>query len=238
MFKDYKIKIFADGADLKSVENLNKEKLIKGFTTNPSLMKKAGVTDYKAFSIDLIKLIGKKPISLEVFTDEIAEMEKQAKEISSWGDNVFVKIPITNTKGETTVRLVKKLLDSGVKCNVTAVFTITQVKEIFENANDKTNLIISVFSGRIADTGRNPIKTIEESIKLCESKKNIEILWASTRELYNIVDAEKCHCHIVTVPYEILNKFKNIGKDLNLMSIDTVKSFYKDALTAGFKIKT
>ena len=238
MFKDYKIKIFANVADLKSVENLNKEKLIKGFTTNPSLMKKAGVTDYKAFSIDLIKLIGKKPISLEVFTDEIAEMEKQAKEISSWGDNVFVKIPITNTKGETTVRLVKKLLDSGVKCNVTAVFTITQVKEIFENANDKTNLIISVFSGRIADTGRNPIKTIEESIKLCESKKNIEILWASTRELYNIVDAEKCHCHIVTVPYEILNKFKNIGKDLNLMSIDTVKSLYKDALTAGFKIKT
>ena len=238
MFKDFKIKIFADGADLKSVESLNKEEFIKGFTTNPSLMKKAGVTDYKAFSIDLIKLIGKKPISLEVFTDEIAEMEKQAKEISSWGDNVFVKIPITNTKGETTVRLVKKLLDSGVKCNVTAVFTITQVKEIFKNANDKTNLIISVFSGRIADTGRNPIKTIEESIKLCESKKNIEILWASTRELYNIVDAEKCNCHIVTVPYEILNKFKNIGKDLNLMSIDTVKSFYKDALTAGFKIKT
>ncbi len=238
MFKDFKIKIFADGADLKSVENLNREEFIKGFTTNPSLMKKAGVTDYKAFSIDLIKLIGKKPISLEVFTDDIEEMEKQAKEISSWGDNVFVKIPITNTKGETTVGLVKKLLDSGVKCNVTAVFTLKQVKQIYEKANNKTNLIISIFSGRIADTGRNPIKTIEESIKICESKKNIEILWASTRELYNIVEAEKCNCHIVTVPYEILNKFKNIGKDLDLMSIDTVKSFYKDALSAGFKIKT
>ena len=238
MFKDFKIKIFADGADLKSVENLNREEFIKGFTTNPSLMKKAGVTDYKAFSIDLIKLIGKKPISLEVFTDDIEEMEKQAKEISSWGDNVFVKIPITNTKGETTVGLVKKLLDSGVKCNVTAVFTLKQVKQIYEKANNKTNLIISIFSGRIADSGRNPIKTIEESIKICESKKNIEILWASTRELYNIVEAEKCNCHIVTVPYEILNKFKNIGKDLDLMSIDTVKSFYKDALSAGFKIKT
>ena len=238
MFKDFKIKIFADGADLKSVENLNREEFIKGYTTNPSLMKKAGVTDYKAFSIDLIKLIGKKPISLEVFTDDIEEMEKQAKEISSWGDNVFVKIPITNTKGETTVGLVKKLLDSGVKCNVTAVFTLKQVKQIYEKANNKTNLIISIFSGRIADTGRNPIKTIEESIKICESKKNIEILWASTRELYNIVEAEKCNCHIVTVPYEILNKFKNIGKDLDLMSIDTVKSFYKDALSAGFKIKT
>ena len=238
MFKDFKIKIFADGADLKSVENLNKEEFIKGFTTNPSLMKKAGITDYKSFSIDLIKLIGKKPISLEVFTDDIEEMEKQAKEISSWGDNVFVKIPITNTKGETTVGLVKKLLDFGIKCNVTAVFTLKQVKQIYENTNNKTNLIISIFSGRIADTGRNPIKTIEESIKMCESKKNIEILWASTRELYNIVEAEKCNCHIVTVPYEILNKFKNIGKDLDLMSIDTVKSFYKDALSAGFKIKT
>ena len=162
MFKDFKIKIFADGADLKSVENLNREEFIKGFTTNPSLMKKAGVTDYKAFSIDLIKLIGKKPISLEVFTDDIEEMEKQAKEISSWGDNVFVKIPITNTKGETTVGLVKKLLDSGVKCNVTAVFTLKQVKQIYEKANNKTNLIISIFSGRIADSGRNPIKTIEE----------------------------------------------------------------------------
>ena len=162
MFKDFKIKIFADGADLKSVENLNREEFIKGFTTNPSLMKKAGVTDYKAFSIDLIKLIEKKPISLEVFTDDIEEMEKQAKEISSWGDNVFVKIPITNTKGETTVGLVKKLLDSGVKCNVTAVFTLKQVKQIYEKANNKTNLIISIFSGRIADTGRNPIKTIEE----------------------------------------------------------------------------
>ena len=238
MFKDFKIKIFADGADLKSVENLNKEEFIKGFTTNPSLMKKAGITDYKSFSIDLIKLIGKKPISLEVFTDDIEEMEKQAKEISSWGDNVFVKIPITNTKGETTVGLVKKLLDFGIKCNVIAVFTLKQVKQIYENTNNKTNLIISIFSGRIADTGRNPIKTIEESIKMCESKKNIEILWASTRELYNIVEAEKCNCHIVTVPYEILNKFKNIGKDLDLMSIDTVKSFYKDALSAGFKIKT
>ena len=238
MFKDFKIKIFADGADLKSVENLNKEEFIKGFTTNPSLMKKAGITDYKSFSIDLIKLIGKKPISLEVFTDDIEEMEKQAKEISSWGDNVFVKIPITNTKGETTVGLVKKLLDFGIKCNVTAVFTLKQVKQIYENTNNKTNLIISIFSGRIADTGRNPIKTIEESIKMCESKENIEILWASTRELYNIVEAEKCNCHIVTVPYEILNKFKNIGKDLDLMSIDTVKSFYKDALSAGFKIKT
>ncbi len=238
MFKDFKIKIFADGADLKSVKSLNKEEFIKGFTTNPSLMKKAGVTDYKSFSIELINLIGEKPISLEVFTDDIKEMEKQAKVISSWGKNVYVKIPITNTKGESTVELVKTLLNLGVKCNVTAVFTLKQVKEIFENSNNKTNLIISIFSGRIADTGRNPVQTIKDAIELCQSKKNIEILWASTRELFNIVEAEKCRCHIITVPYEILSKFKNIGKDLNLVSTDTVKSFYQDALSAGFKIKT
>tara|TARA_B100000579_G_scaffold323219_1_gene272979 strand:- start:974 stop:1693 length:720 start_codon:yes stop_codon:yes gene_type:complete len=230
------IKIFADGADLDTIKKLNADPLISGFTTNPSLMKKAGVNDYEKFSKEVLQIIKEKPVSFEIFSDELEEMYKQGKKIASWGKNVFVKIPITNSKGEKTYNLVKKLLEEGIKCNVTAVLTINQVNEIFEISNNNTELIISIFAGRIADTGTDPEKTMIDAIEMCKSKPNIEILWASTRELLNLFQAEKINCHIITVPHEILKKVHMIGKDLNQLSLDTVKTFLTDANNAGFKI--
>ena len=200
-------------------------------------MKKVGVSDYKDFSQNLLKLITDKPISLEVFTDEIDLMEEQAREISSWGKNVYVKIPITNSKGKSTIDLIKRLINDNIKCNITAVLTFNQVKEILKVANDKTEMIISIFAGRIADTGINPINIMKDSVGMCKEKKNIKILWASTREVLNIFEANRINCHIITVPHEILKKFKNIGKDLTEVSLETVKSFYSDAKEAGFQIK-
>jgi len=231
-----KIKIFADGADLENIKELNLNPFISGFTTNPSLMKKAGVEDYERFSKDVLKIISKKPISFEIFSDDIEEMYKQAKKIASWGENVYVKIPITNSKGEKTFNLVKKLLDEKIKCNVTAILTVDQVKEIFKISNNHTNLIISIFAGRIADTGIDPEKTMIEAIEICKSKSNIEILWASTRELLNLFQAQKINCHIITVPHEILKKVAMIEKNLDELSLDTVKTFLSDATKAGFKI--
>lgn len=231
-----KIKIFADGADLSSIQKLNDNSYISGFTTNPTLMKKAGVTDYKNFAVQALKFVNDKPISFEVFSDEIIEMEKQAREIASWGKNIFIKIPITNSKGEKTSKLVESLTKDSIKCNVTAVFTLDQVKDIYDVVDNNTETIISVFAGRIADSGLNPIDIMERSIKICKPKKKIEILWASTREVYNIIQAENIGCHIITVPHLILKKIDGLGKDLNQLSLETVQSFLSDAQNAGFKI--
>ena len=234
--QNFKIQIFADGADVKSIEKLNLDSKINGFTTNPSLMKKAGIKDYKKFAHEVLKIVKDKPISFEVFSDEINEMESQAKEINSWGNNIYVKIPITNSKGEKTTKLVSKLSKNNIKCNVTAVFTLEQVKEIYNAIDTNTETIISIFAGRIADSGLDPLETMKEALKICQSKKNIQILWASTRELYNIIQANNINCHIITVPHSILPKLDGIGKDLNDLSLDTVKSFLVDAKNSGYKI--
>ena len=230
------IKIFADGADLKSFRDLNSKKFIKGFTTNPSLMKKSGIKNYKEFAKDLIKEINDKPISFEVFEDEITDMEKQARQIATWGKNVYVKIPITNTKGESTHELVNKLSNEGISCNVTAVFTIEQLKLISDSINNKTPTILSVFAGRIADTGIDPTSIMKECIEYTQNKKNVEILWASTREVLNIFQANSINCQIITVPNDLLKKLNNLNKDLKSFSKETVMDFYKDAKSAGYKI--
>ena len=235
--KTLNIKIFADGADLVSIENLNKNKDISGFTTNPSLMKKAGVTDYKKFCQDVLKITKDKPVSFEIFSDDLDEMYEQANEIASWGKSIFVKIPITNSKGEKTSGLIKKLLENKIKCNVTAILTIDQVKEIHKISNSETDVIISIFAGRIADTGIDPIPMMTEAVNICKDKKNIEILWASTRELINIFQANQINCQIITVPHDILKKISLIGKNLNDLSLETVQMFLNDATNAGFKIK-
>ena len=237
MIDDLKIKIFADGADLESIKILNKKNYIKGFTTNPSLMKKAGIKDYKDFAIKLLSEIKDKPISFEVFSDDIAEMEKQAEEIASWGENVNVKIPITNTKKVSTTELIRKLSAKGITCNITAIFTISQMQDVVEVLDKTTPAILSIFAGRIADTGIDPEKIITDSIILAKSKPKSEILWASTRENLNIFQAEKVGCHIITVPHDLLKKISNIGKNLEEFSLETVHGFYADALSAGYKIK-
>ncbi len=233
---DLKIKIFADGADLKSFRDLNSNEFIKGFTTNPSLMKKSGVKDYKGFAKELLSQIKDKPISFEVFEDDLSEMEKQAKEIATWGKNVYVKIPITNTKGNSTHLLVKKLSDEGISCNVTAIFTLDQLKLVSDSINENTPAILSVFAGRIADTGIDPIPAMKECVEYTKNKKKIEILWASTREILNIFQANKINCQIITVPNDLLKKLNNLNKDLEYFSKETVMDFYKDAKSAGYKI--
>ena len=235
--KDLNIKIFADGADLVSIENLNMNQNVSGFTTNPSLMKKAGVVDYMKFCKDVLKITKNKPVSFEIFSDDLDEMYDQANEIASWGESVFVKIPITNSKGKKTSGLIKKLLENKIKCNVTAILTIQQVKEIYEISNFETEVIISIFAGRIADTGIDPIPMMTEAINICKSKKNVEILWASTRELINIFQANQIGCQIITVPHDILKKISLIGKNLDDLSLETVQMFLNDATKAGFKIK-
>lgn len=231
-----KIKIFADGAEIESIKKLNSNNFIKGFTTNPSLMKKAGVKDYKEFALRLLSEIQDKPISFEVFSDEITEMEKQAYEISKWGKNVNVKIPVTNTKKESTAELIRKLSSKGIVCNITALFTTDQVKEVYDAIDKSTPSILSVFAGRIADTGKDPSDIIKYSVDLVKSKSKTEVLWASTRETLNIFQAEKLNCQIITVPHEILGKLRYLDKNLEDFSLETVKSFYKDSIAAGFKI--
>jgi transaldolase len=237
ILNDLKIKIFADGADLESIRKLNEIDYIKGFTTNPSLMKKAGIKDYKKFALNLLSQIKDKPISFEVFSDDINEMERQAEEIASWGKNVNVKIPITNSKKESTSELIGKLSSKGIICNITAIFTINHIKEVLGILDKSTPAILSIFAGRIADTGIDPYKIITESVNLAESKPNSEILWASTREILNVFQAEEVGCQIITVPHDLLEKMSNVGKDLEEFSLETVHDFYTDALSAGYKIK-
>ena len=234
---DLKVEIYADGADIESFINLNSKTFIKGFTTNPSLMKKNGVKNYADFAKNLLSKIKDKPISFEVFADDLESMEFQAKKIASWGKNVFVKIPITNTKRETSKTLIKILNNNyKISCNITAIFTLDQVQSIVDVVNDTTPLILSIFAGRIADSGIDPLPIIKKAIDLAKNKKNIKILWASTRELLNIFQANEVNCHIITVPNEILKKIEYIGKDQNAFSLETVIDFYKDAKSAGFKI--
>ena len=232
-----KIKIFADGADFETIKILNKKSYIKGFTTNPSLMKKAGVKDYKNFALELLKNIDEKPISFEVFSDDILEMQKQAEEIATWGKNVNVKIPITNTKKQSTLEIIEKLSSKGIICNITAIFTINQLRGVVDVLDKSTPAILSIFAGRIADTGTDPTDIMKKSIEISRSKNKSEVLWASTRETLNIFQADKIGCQIITVPHSLLNKLDNLEKNLEDFSLETVKGFYSDAVSAGFKIK-
>ena len=234
--KDLKIKIFSDGANLEEMIIMNKKDFVHGMTTNPSLMKKAGINDYKTFAKNVLKEIKTKPISFEVFSDDFSEMEKQAKEIASWAQNVYVKIPITNTKKESSISLIKNLAKNNIKLNITAIMTLDQVKSVVSVLNHETPSIISVFAGRIADTGRDPIPVMKESLNIMKKNTKSELLWASSRELLNIFQAEEIGCHIITVTKDIISKLKFIDYDLSKYSLDTVKGFYNDALDAKFKI--
>ena len=233
---DLNIKIFADGANSRSIIELNEKKFIKGFTTNPSLMRKAGIKDYKSFVLEILPKINNKPISFEIFADDLEEMKHQAEEISSWGKNIFVKIPITNTKKKSTNEIIRALSSKGIKLNITAIFTNQQLSGVLKCLNKETPTILSVFAGRIADAGQDAEEILKESVRLSRDFTKVEILWASTRELYNIIQAQNCGCHIITVPHDMLSKIKNFGKDLDEFSLETVKGFYKDALEAKFKI--
>ncbi len=234
--KNRKIKIFADGANVKEMVKVFQEGLVQGFTTNPTLMKKDGVINYEKFAKEVLEEIKTLPISFEVFSDDFESMEKEARKISSWGKNVVVKIPITNTKGESSIPLIKKLSNDGLSLNITAILPVEQVESVINVINEDTPIIISVFAGRIADTGRDPIPYIREAMEIVKRKKNAELLWASSRELLNLIQAEECGCHIITITNDIIKKFSMIYKDLKELSLDTVKMFYNDAFNAGYKI--
>lgn len=233
-----KIKIFGDGADLANIRSLYSLPYIKGFTTNPTLMRQAGIDDYKAFASQVLQVVPDRPVSFEVFSDDIAGMEAQAHEINSWGANVNVKIPITNTKGETTAALVGRLSAQGVVCNITAMFTLGQLQEIVEALDPSTPAILSVFAGRIADTGVDPVPHMRAAVAIAKAKPKAELLWASPRELLNIFQADEVGCHIITVTHDVLKKLAGVGKDLSTFSLETVAMFYKDAQAAGYTIST
>lgn len=232
-----KIKIFADGAEKSSMLEMYNNPIISGLTTNPTLMKKAGVKDYKQFALDILSEIKDKPISFEVFSDDFNEMEMQAMEIASWGENVYVKIPVTNTKQISSKRLVKKLSSAGVKVNVTAMMTFEQVADILPVLDRNVPAYVSVFAGRIADAGMDPLPIMSRVVKLLEDYPSVELLWASPREVFNIIQAESVGCHIITATNDILKKISLLGKDLTEFSLDTVKMFYNDAHAAGYSIE-
>ena len=236
--EDLKVKIFSDGADKEDMLDMASKTFIRGLTTNPTLMKKAGIKDYEAFAKDILSTIKEKPISFEVFSDDFNEMEKQAMKITSWADNVYVKIPITNTKKESSKELIKRLAEKKVKLNITAIFTVDQVKTALAALDNNVPSIISVFCGRIADTGRDPIPLMNDCLNEMKINSKSELLWASPRELINIIQADKIGCHIITVSNDIIKKLQFINYDLEKYSLDTVKAFYKDAVDANFKIKT
>lgn len=230
------VKIFADGADLEGIKEMYANPLIKGFTTNPTLMRKDSVKDYRAFSLEVLKAVPDRPISLEVFADDFDEMERQALEIASWGPNVNVKIPVTNTKGEFSGPLIERLTKEGVVVNVTALLTLEQVRVVTACLADSTPAIVSVFAGRLADTGRDPVPMMAEAVEILKAKPNAELIWASPRELLNIFQADEIGCHIITVTNDILKKLTLVGKDLTEYSLDTVKMFHSDASMAGYSI--
>ena len=232
-----RIKIFADGASLPALLELAQNPMISGFTTNPTLMRKAGVKDYRAFAHEALAHIKQKPISFEVFADDFAEMNRQAREIAGWGDNVYVKIPITNTRRESAAGLVRELTAAGVKLNVTALCTLGQVHETAQALKGGAPSVISVFAGRIADTGRDPIPLMRAALEICAAADTkIELLWASPRELLNLVQAAEVGCHIITVTPDLLKKLELVGKDLGDFSLDTVKMFHRDASDAGYQL--
>jgi transaldolase len=232
-----RIKIFADGASLPSMLESARDPKISGFTTNPTLMRKAGISDYRAFAKEVLAAIKDRPISFEVFADEFPEMQRQAREIATWGENVYVKIPVTNTKRASAAPLVKELAGAGVKLNVTAICTLDQVRETVDALKGGAPSVVSVFAGRIADTGRDPVPLMTEALKICRAGgRGIELLWASPRELLNIVQAAEVGCDIITVTPDLLKKLELVGKDLAEFSLETVQMFYKDAQAAGFKL--
>lgn len=234
--RDFRIAIYADGADVREMVAARDAGIVKGFTTNPTLMRKVGITDYAAFAKEALAATGDMPISFEVFADEFDEMERQAKLISTWGEPVFVKIPITNTKGESSIPLIRRLSAAGVKLNITAILTLQQVREVVDALDPNTPAIVSVFAGRIADTGVDPVPLMQEAAAICAAKPKAELLWASPRELLNIFQAEDVGCHIITVTPELLKKLSMVGKPLDELSLDTVKMFFNDASAAGFKL--
>ena len=235
--KDLQIKIFADGADKAGMLKLNADPLIQGMTTNPTLMRKVGITDFEAFARDILQSITVKPLSLEVFTDEFAEMKHHAHKINGWGKNVYVKIPITNTRGESSLPVIKDLAADGIKLNITAILTLEQVRGVAACLNPKVPAVVSVFAGRIADTGVDPVGIMTESKTILKGLPHAELLWASVREVLNIFQANDCGSHIVTVPHDILGKaMKMSGMDLGELSLDTVKMFANDARAAGFSL--
>ena len=234
--EELKVKIFADGADKSGMLEMYDKKYIKGLTTNPTLMKKAGIRNYADFCKDILTTIKDKPLSFEVFSDDFQEMKSQALEIASWGDNVYVKIPVTNTSGETCYSLVDQLTQDGVKVNVTALMTLEQVTEVSKVLKTDVPSYVSVFAGRIADTGIDPLPLMKDALLALENKAMAELIWASPRELLNVFQADEIGCHVITVTNDILKKLSLVDYDLNTYSLDTVKMFYEDALSAGYKI--
>ncbi len=231
-----KTKIFCDIADLKTIRTFNKKSVVDGFTTNPSLMRKAGAKNYKDYSLNILKSCKKKPISFEVFADNPKEILKQAYKINGWGKNVYVKIPVVNSKGVFMGKVIRKLSSEGIKLNITAVYSFDQVKKIFKCLNKKTKTIISIFAGRMADKGKDPIPIFKKSISVSKRFKNTSILWASTREPYNYLQAKKINCHIITMPPKIINQIEKFGKSYRSLTIDTVQSFLQDSKKSNFKI--
>jgi transaldolase len=233
---DFKIKIFADGADINGMKEMYKAGYVSGFTTNPTLMKKAGIMDYEKFALEVVKEITNLPLSFEVFSDDFETMEKEARKIGSWANNIYVKIPVTNTKGESSEKLIKKLSAEGFKLNITAILTVNQVEQVVKALTPGIGAYISVFAGRIADTGVNPIPIMKQTVGICRNIERVESLWASTRELLNIFQAQDCGVDIITVTNDVLKKLPLIGKDLTELSLDTVKMFHEDAKGLGYKI--
>ncbi len=231
-----KTKIFCDIADFKTIKFFNNKTIVDGFTTNPSLMRLAGAKNYKDYSLKILKFCRKKPISFEVFADNPREMLKQAYKINTWGKNVYVKIPVVNSKGVFMGSVIKELSDKGIKLNITAVYTFEQTKKIYKCLNKKTKSIISIFAGRMADKGKDPIPIFKKSITLTKNNKNIEILWASTREAYNYIQAKKLNCNIITMPPKIINQINAFGKSFRSMTIDTVKGFLADSKKSKFSL--
>ena len=235
---DLRVKIFADGADIDGIAKMYANPQIKGFTTNPTLMRKAGISDYEAFARKVLTVVPDRPVSFEVFADDFDAMERQARVIASWGKNVNVKIPVTNTRSEFCGPLIERLSKQGVQVNVTALMTLEQVKRVTERLHADTPAIISVFAGRIADTGRDPVPLMAEAVKIMKAKPRAELIWASPRELLNIFQADAVGCHIITATNDILKKLALVGKDLEQYSLETVEMFYKDAKAAGYTIKS
>jgi len=234
--EDLKVKIFADGADKAGMLEMNAKPLIQGLTTNPTLMKKVGITHYRAFCKDILTTIKEKPLSFEVFSDDFFEMERQAMEIASWGSNVYVKIPVTNTKKETCYALLKKLTSQGVKVNVTALMTLAQTRDVVAALNPLVPSYVSIFAGRIADTGRDPVPLMAAAVEMLKVAPAAELIWASPRELLNIFQADDIGCQVITVTNDLIKKLSLVGYDLEEYSLDTVKMFYNDAVAAGFKL--
>tara|TARA_B100001250_G_scaffold405048_1_gene421890 strand:+ start:1118 stop:1828 length:711 start_codon:yes stop_codon:yes gene_type:complete len=234
MTKKNRIQIFCDSADLKIIKKFNSNRLVKGFTTNPSLMKSAGAKNYKNYSKKILKVCKKKPISFEVFSDNFKIMKIQAYKINSWSNNVYVKIPVTNSKGNFSGKLIRQLSSKNIKLNITAVYTVEQVRKIIKYINKNSNVIISIFAGRMADVGKDPVPIMRKSVKITKKFRKVKILWASTREAYNYLQAKECGCKIITMPPKIIEKISKFGKSFKVLTNDTVKTFYKDALEANF----